>query len=1038
MVFWIIVLLFTIVPISRAENEVDLYKYTAEVKAEVYEPIRFESSSKVNANLHIQQESKESDSISYIIKLQNITVSEYNGRSKDKYLRTTTTYTPKGSEIIEKPFLVVYGEDGQFQGVKFLNDDASWSINVKLSIASALQYNGTIVKKGKSNISYFQNEYTIHGNCRVSNDFITKPKGNKKGKIIRLTKNYVPKYCSEYPRDIFDVSFDQCFKQLADDNISSVNKVYEIHVQGKSTKLMKYEGDEIETRMPYLHKSDGLVLRTKQTIVYEKSDAKRLSGSIFNEERLVQDVIYDKTTTYVADGARNDITQGRHDFGKGNVTKVIELLKASYDYMNSDRFIKQDPDIKNSNNINKIFDSLLFFDYNSTKVLWNELNDQEKTDKNIFIRKIYLDILCYVGTDASAATIRDAIRFGEITDTEAFDVLSKFPQYVLEPKEDILEAMEILLHLDEKISHDVKKAGILGFASLVYRIYEDHSDVTIPERLEKYLQYFNNKLQDAIKAQDNEMILVYIMVFQNIKIGNIERFLWPILRKEVKIQNDGDRIRVATAFALFGGISSNHELVHNVYFPIFSDESEYMPLRTASFLRLMYVTQLENQTRPMEMYWQYTAQKNPLIRNLLSSNILTHANFGTTCRQTIREMYEKIVKFAELKKVNFSIPSVSFIDYSINKYAFGEAMIQYILKINENTGLADIGAFIYNVADGRKPGPFIQFYWMFDDLENIILDGLKYFLNEDPDIKKLITEYESKSSTNSTLAIIPFYGFQATQVYYYDTNSLEDYKEQFWQQIFNTMNFTTIYYSKFKESTAGTDIGVPNYFHHHEPTLFSFKVYSNAKLEDKTVNVKLNLKFNTWADNSYDLSIYNSLADTFHQVRRSTYVDTMLPISFELSYNVETKTLQISVSETTDTDEFRTKLSTYSKVYSTLYSSNSDECQPLCSKTVTKGKNARKEFQSAFESNLTSIKYNLDIYDCETGFSPDVDEQEWLDAVNNPDRNNLFGPTFEDFLVAKQKLVEDMMSARPGICGMIKEFLPINGNLSFVVKLKSD
>ncbi|OXU28032.1 hypothetical protein TSAR_014997 [Trichomalopsis sarcophagae] len=833
MFFWIIVLLFTILP----KNEVDLYKYTAEVKAKVYEPIRFESSSKVNANLHIQQESKESDSISYIIKLQNITVSEYNGRSKDKHLRTRTTYRPKGSEIIEKPFLVVYGEDGQ------------------------------------------------------------------------------------------------------DDNISSVNKVYEIHVQGKSTKLMKYEGDEIETRMPYLHKSDGLVIRTKQTIIYEKSDAKqRLSRSIFDEEPLVQDVIYDKTTTYVADGARDDITQGRHDFGKGNVTEVIELLKASYDYMNSDR-------------------------------------------------KIYLDILCYVGTDASAATIRDAIRFGEITDTEAFDVLSKFPQYVLEPKEDILEAMEILLHLDEKISHDVKKAGILSFASLVYRIYKDHSDATIPERLEKYLQYFNNKLQDAVKAQDNEIILVYIMAFQNIKIGNIERFLWPILRKEVKIQNDGDRIRVATAFALFGGISSNHELVHNVYFPIFSDESEYMPLRTASFLRLMYVTQLENQTRPMEMYWQYTAQKNPLIRNLLSSNILTHANFGTTCRQTIREIYEKIVKFAELKKVNFSIPS---------------------------------------------------FYWMFDALENIILDGLKYFLKEDPDIQKLITEYESKNSTNSTLVIIPFYGFQATQVYYYDTNSLEDYKEQFWQQIFNTINLTTIYYSKLKESTAGTDIGVPNYFRHHEPTLFSFKVYSYAKLEDKTVNVKLNLKFNTWADSSYDLSIYNSLADTFHQVRRSTYVDTMLPISFELSYNVETKTLQISVSETTDTDEFRTKLSTYSKVYSMLYSSNSDERQPLRSKTVSKGKNARKEFQSAFESNLTSIKYNLDIYDCETGFSPDVDDQEWLDAVNNPDRNNLFGPTFEDFLVAKQKLVEDMMSARPGICGMIKEFLPINGNLSFVVKLKSD
>lgn len=62
--------------------------------------------------------------------------------------------------------------------------------------------------------------------------------------------------------------------------------------------------------------------------------------------------------------------------------------------MKSDRFIKQDPDMKNSNYINKILDKLLFFDYDSIKAVWNELNNQEETEKNMFLRfENLLDII---------------------------------------------------------------------------------------------------------------------------------------------------------------------------------------------------------------------------------------------------------------------------------------------------------------------------------------------------------------------------------------------------------------------------------------------------------------------------------------------------------------------------------------------------------------------------------------------------------------------------------------------------------------------
>ena len=213
---------------------------------------------------------------------------------------------------------------------------------------------------------------------------------------------------------------------------------------------------------------------------------------------------------------------------------------------------------------------------------------------------------------------------------------------------------------------------------------------------------------ESIDNNDNEMILVYIMAFQNIRVGHIERFLWPILRKDIKIQTDCDRIRVATALVIFFGIQHDHELVHNVYFPIIIDENEYLPLRAVSLLRLVYVTQLDNQIRPMETYWQYVNETNPAMRNLYSSIFASYANFGTPCRQTVREDYEKIVRFTELEEFNFSMPSLRFVDNAVNKYAFGEAMIEYILKTNENTGLPDIGTYFWNIADSRKPGPFVQ------------------------------------------------------------------------------------------------------------------------------------------------------------------------------------------------------------------------------------------------------------------------------------------------------------------------------------------
>ena len=116
----------------------------------------------------------------------------------------------------------------------------------------------------------------------------------------------------------------------------------------------------------------------------------------------------------------------------------------------------------------------------------------------MIFRKILIDIVSHVGTEASAKLIRDVVQTGTITDAAATDILAQFPQYVLEPREKLLHDMTVLLNLDENVSHDVKKAAILSFATLVYRTYENSAQDNIPQGLEKFLQYLDEKLKGKI------------------------------------------------------------------------------------------------------------------------------------------------------------------------------------------------------------------------------------------------------------------------------------------------------------------------------------------------------------------------------------------------------------------------------------------------------------------------------------------------------------------------------------------------------------
>ena len=144
-----------------------------------------------------------------------------------------------------------------------------------------------------------------------------------------------------------------------------------------------------------------------------------------------------------------------------------------------------------------------------------------------------------------------------------------------------------------------------------------------------------------------------------------------------------------------------------------------------------------------------------------------------------------------------------------------------------------------------------------------------------------------------------------------------------------------------------------------------------------------------WSHGMYDLSIYNSIADIFHTVRRSTAIDATLPMIIDASYDLKTKTLKVFAPKTSEEKILMPKLLIYSKSYTIMNGGNDKYTDFDSVTTVTKGEAAQESHQCTFESNQTRIKYNMDIYDCETGFNPDLDKEEWREAISNPDRFNM-------------------------------------------------
>lgn len=107
-------------------------------------------------------------------------------------------------------------------------------------------------------------------------------------------------------------------------------------------------------------------------------------------------------------------------------------------------------------------------------------------------RHFFWDLVPQVGSASSVEFIRELIRTQKVTSFLATGLLMTFPYHVRYPNEKLLKESEILLNLDKELESEVKKVGILSFASLIYRTCGDNkcSDDTQNKYIKLFLDRF--------------------------------------------------------------------------------------------------------------------------------------------------------------------------------------------------------------------------------------------------------------------------------------------------------------------------------------------------------------------------------------------------------------------------------------------------------------------------------------------------------------------------------------------------------------------
>lgn len=190
------------------------------------------------------------------------------------------------------------------------------------------------------------------------------------------------------------------------------------------------------------------------------------------------------------------------------------------------------------------------------------------------------------------------------------------------------------------------------------------------------------------------------MAIRNARVGNIEKFLEPIIRGEISISDYPHHIRAYAIWAIKEAVADKLDYTHDLLWPILADVSQPLPTRIVAYDVLM--SQLPDMQRMMNIYWLMVYEQNNYLYNYHLTTLKGLANSVQPCLQPIREMARKIMRYTKIRPITPNLPIKQFIEYVDPVYEHGEAW-NTALVFDEMNGLPTYGYSEYYQSIARKP-----------------------------------------------------------------------------------------------------------------------------------------------------------------------------------------------------------------------------------------------------------------------------------------------------------------------------------------------
>lgn len=339
---------------------------------------------------------------------------------------------------------------------------------------------------------------------------------------------------------------------------------------------------------------------------------------------------------------------------KGIENFVTEMIKYKTQHYTQDEINRM-----HTAGIQRLFTVMIPLNYDSLVALKDKYF-KETSEKGIFERNVFTELLPMAGTNPAAVLIFDMLKNKEFeTDADAARILTSVPFHIRKPTQTLVQYYDPLLNMADSMETFTKMAIPLTFAHLVRRTCElttPHPYQAVENTNNKYSQmkreceeqlinpYVDMFFEKFQSTKDEGLENHYLQVLNNLRWGKVYDVLKPVVQGQDEHKKEYN-IRSTAIFAI-AHAALERGLEKEVFLPILFDRYDNHEVRIAAFDILMKGA--ADATTLSQIMKHMVYEKDNEVFNYVYSAFEKFAeNDFDECNYNLREFADYFLKYWE-------------------------------------------------------------------------------------------------------------------------------------------------------------------------------------------------------------------------------------------------------------------------------------------------------------------------------------------------------------------------------------------------------